>query len=127
MCAQRRTAENERGAQEEGDWCAATAAQRSEVGTVVCSPGGATVRSSTTAQRSEVGVEVLVGAAQTSMPTTCSTKCLKRVNSPAQRRGDCMQRKPTNQTNLCLARLIQCGQPNNWELAWLEQAKAALA
>jgi hypothetical protein len=73
-------------------------------------------------------------AAQTSMPTTCSTKCHKRVNSPAQRRSDCMQRKPTNQTNLCLARLTQCRQPKtgNWlgwsrlrQLRWLARLEAS--
>jgi hypothetical protein len=46
------------------------------------------------------------------MPTTCSTKSLKGVNLPVDRRGDSIQTKPDNQTHRFLARLSQHRQPN---------------
>ena len=41
----------------------------------------------------------------------------KVVNSPSQRKGDSIQSKPSNQTNMSIAGLTQCKQPNNCELA----------
>jgi len=41
----------------------------------------------------------------------------KGVNSPSQRKCDSIQSKPYNQINMSIARLTQCKQPNNCELA----------
>jgi len=68
--------------------------------------------------RNDSGYRELKKGSRRTCPPAVLQNASERVNSPAQRRGDCIQTKPTNQTQTYPSQAQQHTQPNKRVLPW---------